>query len=261
MKLSLQEHLIPGISLSEKCVWLERHGFSGMELWAFDIEKRIQEIKTVFSHSQIRITSLVGGYDGHLVHPSPLERQKAVSGIRRLIRIAGELDADGVIIVPSFGISRSPGVLTPHLPASPEEIENFGSILAELAQEAQQANTTIFVEVINRYESPAFNRVAEVAQAIQHTGSPHVKLLIDTFHMNIEEHSFTTILEQYAPMISYIHLADSNRRAPGQGHFPFPIFLHTLSKAAYTGFMTIECFMDHPDELLAAKAYIDSLTE
>ncbi|WP_134684558.1 sugar phosphate isomerase/epimerase family protein [Brevibacillus migulae] len=261
MKLSVQEHLIPGDSLSEKCAWLERHGFSGMELWAFDIEERIQEVKHAFSHSPIRITSLVGGYDGHLVHPSPPERQKAISGVRRLLRIAGELDADGVIIVPSFGISRSPGVLTPHLPATPDEIEDFGITLSDLAQEAQQAGTTIFVEVINRYESPAFNQIAEAAQAVQRTGSSHVKLLIDTFHMNIEETSITTIMEQHAPLIAYVHLADSNRRAPGQGHFPFHTFLHTLKKSAYRGYMTLECFMDSPDELIAAKAYIDSLIE
>lgn len=258
MKLALQEHLVPGAFLPDKLAWLEAHGFAGIELWAFDIEERAPEIKKAFVHSSIRITSLVGGYDGHLFHPSEKQRNTAISGVQRLIRSAKEVGAGGVIIIPAFGISRSPGVLTPHPPASPDDIATFGSILDLLAQAADQADVTVYVEVINRYESHAFNQIAEVAQAMQISQSPRLQLLIDTFHMNIEERSYTEVIEQHAGRIGYVHLSDSNRRAPGQGHFAFQPFFQTLKKVGYTGYLTMECFIDSPDELLAAKQYIES---
>lgn len=261
MKFSLQEHLVPGNTLEEKGIWLETNGFAGIELWAFDIAERLPHVKEVFARSPLRITSLVGGYDGHLFHPSPQVRQEAVSGVQRLLHDAGEIEAGGVIVIPSFGISRSPGVLSPHLSATTQDIETFGSTLALLAQEAKAANVTLYVEVINRYESFAFNRIEEVAQAIHYSSSSHLKLLIDTFHMNIEESSCIKAITQHAPLIGYVHLSDSNRRPPGQGHFPFQPFLHTLKSIDYTGYMTMECFADHPDELLAAKRYLKAMLD
>ncbi|NGQ93744.1 sugar phosphate isomerase/epimerase [Brevibacillus sp. SYP-B805] len=256
MKLACQEHLVPGHTLEEKVDWLARHGFSGIELWAFDIRERVKEIQAVFRGSPIAVTSLVGGYDGHLFHPSAQERETAIAGVRRLIGYAGEIGAGGVVIVPAFGIPRSPGVLTPHPPATPEEIASFGETLGQLALAAEDAGVSLFAEVINRYESPAFNTVSEMVRAMDVSGSSRLKLLVDTFHMNIEEHSLSGVIAQHLPRIGYVHLSDSNRRVPGRGHLDFGQVLRSLQAGGYAGYLTLECFLESAFDLLNARDYL-----
>jgi len=259
VKLSCQEHLVPGTTLKSKLQWLEENQFDGMELWAFDLKSRIVEIKEAFSqYKAVHISALCGGYDGNLVDPSSEVRNTAVLGVKKLIRLAAEIGAPGIILVPSFGTSQSLGVLElPHL-LQVNEVKAFAETLFELSEEAEEHRVNLFLEPINRYESFCFNQVREAAEVCDMVHSPNLSLLLDTFHMNIEEDSMSETLIKYDSLIGYIHLADSNRLVPGLGHIDFPELLRTLQMVGYDGFLSLECFIRNSQELIEARDFIRS---
>jgi sugar phosphate isomerase/epimerase len=96
-------------------------------------------------------------------------------------------------------------------------------------------------------------------------GSEQVALMADLFHMNIEEASVTGAIGDHAGAIAHVHLADSNRRPPGQGHTDFPAVLAALDAIGYDGALTMEFLpatanpyvaasLDVPQDVKAAAA-------
>ena len=75
-------------------------------------------------------------------------------------------------------------------------------------------------------------------------GHSHLGLLLDTFHMNIEEPTYAGSIEQVmaAGQLWHIHLGDSNRLPPGQGHIPFGDIIAALRKSGYDGYLSAELF-------------------
>jgi sugar phosphate isomerase/epimerase len=85
---------------------------------------------------------------------------------------------------------------------------------------------------------------------LDEVGEPTFKLLADTFHMNIEEADISASLRQAGERIGYVHIADSNRRAPGQGHTDFRTIFQTLAQIGYCGPVSAE-MLPLPDDLTA----------
>jgi sugar phosphate isomerase/epimerase len=69
---------------------------------------------------------------------------------------------------------------------------------------------------------------------------PNVKLMPDVFHMNIEDKTIGGELAKYIDYVAYIHLADSNRLAPGQRHTDFEDIFARLKEASYDGWVSVE---------------------
>jgi 5-keto-L-gluconate epimerase len=81
----------------------------------------------------------------------------------------------------------------------------------------------------------------------------------DLFHMNIEEVSFRGAFESLKEDIDYIHVADSNRWAPGWGHTPLDEILQILSGIGYDGYLTGEV-LPEPDPDSASRQVVDFLS-
>ena len=93
----------------------------------------------------------------------------------------------------------------------------FIGVATELAAHAASRGVRIVVEPVNRYEINFINSVDEAAALVGAVGSPNLGLMPDLFHMNIEDRALGPVLEQHADLVGYIHFADSNRLAPGEG--------------------------------------------
>lgn len=130
--------------------------------------------------------------------------------------------------------------------------------LHRLVQNAQRKGVTLLLEAINRYESNIINTVKDGLLVLKELGSNCVKLLLDTFHMNLEEPSIPGALQLAGERLGYVHLADSNRRAPGTGHLNFVEILYTLQAIGYSGPITCE-ILPQPDDSSAAAWAINYL--
>lgn len=166
---------------------------------------------------------------GHIDFASRLNSTVIIGGIR------GKIDAQGQAF---------------------DELKEKGTLaLSACVRYAEERNVLLLLEPINRYETNVINTLAEGVDLIRKIGSAHLKLLPDTFHMNIEERSLEKSISDAGASIGYIHFADSNRQAPGRGHTDFLKIVSALKKANYTGPIGIEV-LPVPDDFSAAEQAI-----
>ena len=96
------------------------------------------------------------------------------------------------------------------------------------------------IEPINRYETTLVTCAADGLELIERTGATNVGLLLDTFHMNIEERSIEGAIRRCGARIFHFHVADSNRGYPGSGHLDFRRIIAALADTGYDGFVSGE---------------------
>jgi 5-keto-L-gluconate epimerase len=134
-------------------------------------------------------------------------------------------------------------------------LAHFIAVLRRAATVAEAADVRLALEPLNRYESDVVNTADDGLALIDGVGHSHLGLLLDTFHMNIEEPSFTGGIEKVmaAGRLWHIHLGDSNRLPPGQGHIPFGDIVASLRKTGYDGYLSAE-LLQKPDPDGAASA-------
>lgn len=109
-----------------------------------------------------------------------------------------------------------------------------------LSDKAEFMDVNLLIEPINRYETDLIPTLESAAELIEETGCNKMQILTDTFHMNIEEKDMCGTIEKYGHIIGHVHLADSNRMAPGKGHIDFEKILESLQKVNYKGFLSFE---------------------
>ncbi len=132
--------------------------------------------------------------------------------------------------------------------------QRLEAILDEGATYAASQDVRLVLEPINRFESDVIANAAEALAFIAEIGNPALGLLLDTFHVNIEESSWT---EPFRRLLSvgklwHVHLGDNNRLPPGDGLIDFPAIVHTLRECGYSGYLSAE-LLRRPDPDTAAQ--------
>lgn len=132
----------------------------------------------------------------------------------------------------------------------------FREMIYSLCTYAAHRGVGIVLEPINRYEIDFINSLEEGVVLLKELGIDNLRLMPDIFHMNIEDVQMGTGLLKYMKYIGYIHLADSNRLAPGWGHVDFHEIFDNLKKSGYKGWLSVE-ILPKPNDYMAAKQAID----
>lgn len=170
--------------------------------------------------------------------PDPKIRKKAIKRIKSHISLARKLDA--VVIIGLVRGKKDTG--TTSKKAEEWLIEAFRECASENRSEK------LAIEPINRYETNIINTVGSGLDFIEKLNMENVGLLLDTFHMNIEEPSIDESILKAKDRIFHFHIADSNRWYPGAGHINFPGVIDALVKVNYKGFISAEILpMPDPD--------------
>jgi sugar phosphate isomerase/epimerase len=130
-------------------------------------------------------------------------------------------------------------------------------ILHTGAEKAAEQGVRLVIEPVNRYEGDTVQTASEGLDLIEEVGHSHLGLLLDTYHVNIEESSLTEPFRQAmaADRLWHVHLGDSNRLPPGQGHLDFPGIVAALRETGYQGYLSAE-LLARPDPDAAAEATI-----
>ncbi|HXF81496.1 MAG TPA: 5-keto-L-gluconate epimerase [bacterium] len=175
-------------------------------------------------------------------------RTRAIERMEAHIRLAGSLGAAVIV-----GLLR--GRLAGGGPAARARLERS---LHALLPIAERAKVPILIEPINRYETDFLTTIDEVVAFARRLGSPVLGVLADTFHMNIEERSMTAALAAAGERLRHVHVADSNRLAPGWGHLDFAAIIRALREIGYDGFLSAE-ILPQPDPRAAARQVVAHL--
>lgn len=179
-------------------------------------------------------------------------RRGAVSFIRRMIEVAGELKCHTII---GSMQGKAEGEVTREV-----GIEYLREGLNELGRIAAGKGVILLYEHLNRYETNLFNRVEDVIPFVRSLEGSGVKMLLDLFHMNIEESSIPTAITQAADLVGHVHFVDSNRRAAGLGHIQYEPIIEALRTINYDGYLSAEAF-PYPDSDRAARQTIKVFKE
>lgn len=246
MKIALREGMTPGATLVDKLAWLASVGVDGIELHdASSLDLPPAELKATFRDSPVAAANVAGS--GALLDPDPKERAAGMELTRARLRLAGELGAAGVLVVPQFGGRSLLPDLSPAKTAIELERELLVAQLTELAPVAAETGTTLFLEPLNRYEAHLVNRLEQGVAFAEQVG-PAIRIMADFFHMNIEEADIAASIQAAGQQIVYVHVADSNRLQPGRGHLDFRPGFAALKAIGYDGYLGIECRIDGPLE-------------
>jgi sugar phosphate isomerase/epimerase len=149
-----------------------------------------------------------------LAHPEPLTRQQAIDYYLALLDFAAEL---GNPIVSCHGYVGRVRPLSTLLKERPL----LALAVSQIAERAQALGLRLVIEVLNRYESHLLNTGAEAMTFIRDTGMDNVGVLLDAYHMNIEEADSASAISEAGESLWLYHAADSNRQGIGRGHINF----------------------------------------
>jgi len=240
MKLSCQEGMVPGGSLSEKLDNLARYGFDAIELGGAKLWEREKEVVKALEGSLIKVSTICIGMRGCLLSSEKTERDLAVADLKRLLELAAHFGAVGVIVVPIFGSPQIPD-LSPLNDAVGLERDLLVEILHDVTEHAEKVGSVILLEPLNRYETHFMNRLEQAVEICQRLNSSGTQIMADFFHMNIEEADIPAAIEKAGKYIYHVHLADSNRLVPGYGHTGFKAGFAALKKVGFDKYMALEC--------------------
>lgn len=112
-----------------------------------------------------------------------------------------------------------------------------------LADIAKQYNITLAMEVVCRYEGYLINTAAEGVKMVKAINRSNVGLMLDTFHMNIEEDNFASAIHTAGEYLFYLHTGECNRRVPGSGRIPWNEIAYALTDINFNGPITMEPFI------------------
>jgi sugar phosphate isomerase/epimerase len=181
-----------------------------------------------------------------LTHADPAIRQRALQRMLDFVRLSAKVG--GVVIVGLIkGTVKESGNREAY-------DKSFSAALDQLLDLASQLDVNLVIEAVNRYESDILNTIEEMATFTRRFQTPRLKVHIDTFHMNMEEVDFSACIEAAEGHIGHVHIADSNRRYPGQGHFRFDPVLQALQRIDYRGALAVECIPWPSSEEAAREA-------
>lgn len=99
------------------------------------------------------------------------------------------------------------------------------------------------MEVLNRFEGYLLNTAEEGVRYVREVNEDNVKLMLDTFHMNIEESSMTEAIRQAGPLLGHFHTGEPNRMPPGAGRMPWFEIGLALQSIGYEGPVVMEPFV------------------
>jgi len=238
--------------LAENAAIISSLGYDGIELAIRDPQLvNLSKIKSLLRELDLTVpaigTGQAYGEEGlSFVDADESVRHKAIERIKSHMHLAESLGSMVII-----GLIR--GFKEKDVSAQQTE-EWLVEALRECAQENR--NVKLIIEPINRYECDLICTVIEGMELMEKVEYQNVGLLLDSFHMNIEEPSIYESIKIAKERLFHFHIADSNRWYPGGGHIDFPKIIETLNTIDYKGFVSAE-ILPYPDPDTAAEKTVN----
>jgi 5-keto-L-gluconate epimerase len=242
-------------TFEEKLIKAARFGAQGIEL----VTTEPSGLDAGWISDQLRLNGLElsGVASGAMAFAAKLTLLSSDSSIAEVARqrldemiaLAGRLGAPLVTVGSFRGRAQENHEHSLHL---------LAQILRSAGNLAAAAGVRIAIEPLNRFESDLINTVDQGLAFLEEVDHPSVGLLLDTFHVNIEESSWTEpfIRANNAGKLFHVHLADNNRQPPSRGLIDFHAILSTLDRIGYTGWLTAE-LIGLPDPDTAAQETVE----
>lgn len=184
-------------------------------------------------------------------HDDESVQKGGVSYLKHLID-AGAIMGSPIVVGPLYAAVGRTWQATPD--QRRRELERCAKNLKQVARHAEDKGITLALEPLNRFETSFINLTEQALELVRMIDSPRVKLMMDTFHANIEEKSPGRAIEAAGPLMVHVHANENDRGTPGSGHVAWNEIAAALKKVKFDGALVIESFSTEVKEIARAAA-------
>lgn len=219
-------------------------GFDILEIAATPIstysDKQINELKACAKDNGIILTAGHGpSSEQNLSSPDPEVRKNAKAFFTDLLKRLNKLD---IHLIGGALYSYWPVDYTKPIDKKGDWERSIESV-REIAKVAEDCGVSYCLEVLNRFENHLINTAEECVSFVKQVDNPSVKVMLDTFHMNIEEDSIGAAIRTAGSYLGHLHTGECNRRVPGKGRVPWREVGEALNDIGYDGSVVMEPFV------------------
>ena len=213
---------------------LAESGYQGIELQVRNPrEIDLAPLRRSIESSGLTVPAIATGHvlaeDGlHLSDPD--RREEAVARFEEIVDFAAEFDA-----MLTLGKSRGGAP-----PDKPDQVAGALDAIGRLGARAADAGIMIALEPQNRFNGPLLTSIGDTVESIEKEGWVGVGICADTFHMAIEERSFSGALVEASRHLIHVQLGENHRGPMGDGTVPLSAVVHVLEALGYDGWLCME---------------------
>jgi len=234
-----------GEDVAESIDRLARLGYDAVEVEGEPERQDPKRIRRLADDAGLTVDSVCPNFTAgrDLSHPDPEVRRAALAYLHGVAEFAAELGAPLFIVAPT-AYARVEPIAEP----GDEWLWAVEGVRAA-GEHAASLGVDLTLECWNRYGTYLLNRLEEGARFWRETGLSNGGIMADTFHMNIEQRSFSAPILAFGDLLNHVHLSDSNRLAPGLGHIDFAEVMLALREVEYEGSLAFELIPSLPNLL------------
>lgn len=233
---------------ADHCKYIRKAAALGYDILEFQAQplldmtdEKIRSLKSLADGLGIQLTYSLG-LDPHY-DVSSLDETVRQRGVRYLQDILRKIQVGGGRLLSgvSYAGWGTPGVI---LDSKEPYLEQSVKSMREIVKTAEECGVTYCVEAVNRFETCLINTAREALDYVARVDSPNIGVLLDTYHMNIEETSIADAIRMVGgKRLRNFHTGENNRTAPGRGHLDWDEIFGVLAEIGYTGPIVSESFV------------------
>jgi len=242
---------------------LAAQGYDAIEMFGEPADMNIAKLKDALDIHRLPVCGITGMWgaaskDGW--------KRRLLSSDQELVRASKKYVQDCVRMCNALGgkemniclfADEIAGFDRTHSVLAKNEKEKFAAraapILAELCGFAADHGVKLALEPLNRYSTPYCSSAKDAVSIVKQVNDETLGILLDTFHMNIEEDSFESALGAAGGLLFHTHFADNNRKMPGLAHIDFKEIMKDLQQISYNGYISFEPNIADKDYEFATK--------
>ena len=191
------------------------------------------------------------GPDRDLIHPDAAVRKNGMVYLRQAIDAAQTLGATH-LVGPLYSAVGRTWQQTPDERA--RDVDLLVKNLSELARHAGEHGVVLCIEPLNRFETSFINLAWQAIEVVDRVAHPACQIMLDTFHMNIEEKSAGAAIRAVGKRLRHVHACENDRGAPGSGNVTWNEVAQALKDIGYDGPVVIESFTSKVKSIARAAA-------
>lgn len=196
------------------------------------------------------------GPDRDLIHPDEAIRKNGMAYLRQAIEATHALGGTN-LVGPLYAAVGRTWQQTPAERA--RDLDVLVKNLGELARYAGDYGVILCVEPLNRFETSFINLAEQAIEVVDRVDHPNCQVMLDTFHMNIEEKSLGNAIRAAGKRLRHVHACENDRGAPGSGNVTWNEVAQALKDIKYDGPVVIESFTSKVKSIARAAAIWRSL--
>ena len=214
-------------------------GFDGVEVSLLGMtDERATALRGLADDHGLEVTCSDGlSREADISSPDPEVRAAGMDYLRWAVRTTAAMGSRGLA-----GVIYAPwGVFDPANRA--DRAKRSAEAFADLDADLERHDVTLGIEAINRFETDLVNTAEDAVALAAASGSSRVGVLLDTFHMNIEEKDIAAAIVSARDHLVHFHVSDNDRGVPGSGHVPWAEVRRGLADIAYDRWIVAEMFV------------------